>query len=203
MTVLAVPATSVAAFFVAVAIASRIHETFKDRWSEKRIDLFSAAVCLVLLGAPAYTMLALGGCLPVHALMLHLGIGCFYAFVVLTGVGNYIEGFVLATIVCLLLLFLIPVGTKLRSIDHSHGSTSAPIFSQLFGHLSRDILCVTDLKCRAVAPTTAYQIGEREGSAQSVLESGSSPRPPLPLRSRAPSFPRQHAIGDDYFRAFS
>jgi hypothetical protein len=151
MTVLAVPAAAVSAFFVAVVIARRIHDTFKDRWSAKRLDRVSAIVCFVLLGSPAYAMLALGDFLPLYALMLHIGIGCFYALVVMTGIANYIEGFVLATILCVLLLFLIPVIMTLRSIDRSNKSTTAPILTPLFGHQKRDILCMIDCNRRTVA----------------------------------------------------
>ena len=172
MIVLAVPAAGVAAFFIAIVIACRIHEAFKDRWSAKRIDRVSALVCFVLLGSPAYAMLAIGGWSLLQALMLHLGIGCFYALVVLAGVANYVEGFVLAVILSILLLFLIPVVTKPRVIDDVRRSSTVSKSMQLSAHPCLDILGTTGGGGGSVAAAnTAYQCREPEHSITRQLKS--------------------------------
>jgi len=181
MVILAVPAAGVAAFFVALLIACRIHEAFKNLWSAKRIDHVSVAVCFVLLGFPAYVMMAFDGCSLLHALMLHLGIGCVYVFVVLAGVANYVEGLALAIILSILLLFLIPVAAKLRSADDIRRSSAVFRSMQLSAHSCLDILgTIRGRRGRIATANTAYQFGERECSARFGLNGKSTPRTTLP-----------------------
>lgn len=48
------------------------------------------------------------------AVTIHLGLGCFFLGIVLLRLLNYVEGFVLSTIFCILISFLVPAIQKAR-----------------------------------------------------------------------------------------
>ncbi len=105
-------AAGIASFFVAVAVACKIHAVFTNRWTDKRINVVSAVFCFALIGSSAYTMAAFNVFSFVIAVAIHLGVGCVFVAIVLLGVMNYVEGFVLATIFCILISILVPAIQK-------------------------------------------------------------------------------------------
>lgn len=120
MGLLATLAAGAGSFFVAMLAAFKIHDVFKDRWTARRIDLVSASLCCALLGLPAYAMASFDGFSFAHAGTLHLVVGLLFAVIVLVGILNWCEGFVLATVVCILLSL---IALKARHVrEHNHAA---------------------------------------------------------------------------------
>ncbi len=114
MSILTAVAAGIASFFVAVVMAFKIQDAFADRWTDRRINVVSVDFCFVFTGSPAYTMAAFDVFSLVITVAIHLGVGCAFAAIVLFGMLNYVEGFVLAIIFCILISILVPALQKVR-----------------------------------------------------------------------------------------
>jgi hypothetical protein len=99
-------AVGLASFILVLAVAQALHRSLKDRWTEKGIDRGSAFFCLVVVGSPAYATAAFSPCSFVVAAAIHFVVGSLFVGVFALSILNWVEGFLLATVICILISIL-------------------------------------------------------------------------------------------------
>ena len=108
MLFVAIVAAGFASFILVLAVARALYRVLNDRWTEKSIDRASALFCLVVVGSPAYAMAAFSSTSFVTAATIHFSVGCLFVAVFALSILNHVEGFLLATVLCILISILGP-----------------------------------------------------------------------------------------------